>query len=249
MIKKIDIESEEFQVQLELTKQFTDKVCEEHGLVYNPEMDVNESIQMGLTRNKLIYDKRYCPCFMVVGTTQEEKDKADNRLCPCTPALTKEIPSQGHCHCAIFCTPEYAKSVQEEHQVVEEVSAHSQGFTKEQCEEILQKPQVNASEVEALLEARDLKIIDFLLVDTREWMEWVGARIKGTDFLVPTTSFYQSLEQIEDKKDIPIVVYCHSGSRSAYCQRIMLSNGYKSVANLDYGIMTYQGELIAGEEE
>ena len=63
MIKKIDIQSEEFQIQLELTKQFTDKVCEEHGFVYNPEEDVNESIQMGLSRNKLIYDRRYCPCL------------------------------------------------------------------------------------------------------------------------------------------------------------------------------------------
>ncbi len=249
MIKKIDIESEEFQIQLELTKQFTDKVCEEHGFVYNPEIDVNESIQMGLTRNKLIYDKRYCPCFMVVGNTQEERDKAENRLCPCTPAFTKEIPSQGHCHCAIFCTPEYAKSIKKQKNVNEKIVEHSKGLTKEECEEVLKKSQISANELESLLEARDLGFIDFLLVDTREWMEWIGARIKGTDLLVPTTSFYQSLEQIEKKKDIPIVVYCQSGSRSAYCQRIMLSNGYSSVSNLDYGIMTYQGEIIGGEEE
>ena len=247
MIKKIDVESEEFQIQFELTKQFTDKVCEEHGFVYNPEMDVNESIQMGLTRNKMIYGTRFCPCFMVVGNTKDEQlENPENRLCPCTPALEKEIPSQGHCHCAIFCTPEHVKSVEEKVELTEE-QVHSKGLKKEECEEILKKSQVNASEVEALLEARTLGFVDFLLVDTREWMEWVGARIKGTDFLVPTTSFYQSLEQIDDKKELPIVLYCHSGSRSAYCQRIMLSNGYKSVANFDYGIMTYQGELESGE--
>lgn len=246
MIKKIDVESEEFQIQLELTKQFTDKVCEEHGFVYNPELDVNESIQMGLTRNKLIYDRRYCPCFMVVGNTQDEKDAADNRLCPCTPALTKEIPEKGHCHCAIFCTPEYVKDLEENATIIEE-QTHSKGFTKTECEEILKKSQVNASEVEALLEARELGFVNFLLVDTREWMEWVGTRIKGTDYLVPTTSFYQSLDQIESKKDVPVILYCHSGSRSAYCQRIMQSNGYETVINFDYGIMTYQGELEAGE--
>lgn len=246
MIKKIDVESEEFQIQFELTKQFTDKVCEEHGFFYNPEADVNESIQMGLTRNKLIYDKRYCPCFMVVGETQEEKDKANNRLCPCTPALTQEIPSKGHCHCGIFCTPEYIKSL-EKPQIEEEIT-HSKGFTKEQCEEILQKLQISGSDVESLLEARELGFVDFMLVDTREWMEWVAHRIKGTDFLVPTTSFYQSLEQIENKKDKPVVVYCHSGSRSAYCQRIMLDMGFKSVSNLDYGIVSYPGDLLSGEE-
>lgn len=246
MIKKIDINSDEFQTTFELTKQFTDKVCEEHGFVYNPEDDVNESIQMGLTRNKLIYDNRYCPCFMVIGETQEEKDKADNRLCPCTPALEKEIPSQGHCHCGIFCTKEYADSISNT-VVEEEEVVHSKGFTKEECENILNKSQINALEVEALLEARELGFINFNLVDTREWMEWVGHRIKGTDYLVPTTSFYQSIEVLDNKKDIPVVVYCHSGSRSAYCQTIMLSNGFKSVCNLDHGIMTYQGELLSGE--
>ena len=246
MIKKIDIQSEEFQVQFELTKQFTDKVCEEHGFVYNPEFDVNESIQMGLTRNKLIYDKRYCPCFMVVGNTQEEKDKADNRLCPCTPALEKEIPTQGHCHCGIFCTASYAKSVEEVEHDVDEI-VHSKGHTKEECEEILKKEQISGSEVEALLEARNLGFVKFNLVDTREWMEWVGSRIKGTDHLIPTTAFYQALERIENDKETSVVVYCHSGSRSAYCQRIMLQMGFKSVSNLDYGIITYPGELEAGE--
>lgn len=246
MIKKIDVESEEFQTQFELTKQFTDKVCEEHGFTYNPEADVNESIQMGLTRNKIIYDRRYCPCFMVVGETQEEKDKADNRLCPCTPALEEEIPTKGHCHCGIFCTPEYIKSL--ETPSVKEELTHSKGFTKEQCENIFQNLQISGADVEALLEARELGFVDFMLVDTREWMEWVAHRIKGTDFLVPTTTFYQSLEQIENKKDLPVVVYCHSGSRSAYCQKIMLDMGFKSVSNLDYGIISYPGELLSGEE-
>ena len=97
------------------------------------------------------------------------------------------------------------------------------------------------------MEARELGFVKFNLVDTREWMEWVNTRIKGTDYLVPTTSFYQALEQINDQKDIPVVVYCFSGSRSAYCQRIMLNLGFKSVANLDYGISSYGGERVKGE--
>ena len=248
MIKKIDIQSDEFQIELELTKQYTNKVCEERGFYYNPEEDVNESIQLGLTRNKMIYGERFCPCFMVIGETQAEREKEDNRLCPCTPALTKEIPQMGHCHCGIFCTKEYVDSLNKKVDNFEEIK-HSQGLSKEDCENLLKKQQLNASEVEALLEARKLKLIDFLLVDTREWMEWVGTRIEGTDYLVPTTSFYQALDQIVDKKDTPIVVYCHSGSRSAYCQRIMLDMGFKSVSNLDYGIVTYPGDIISGEED
>jgi rhodanese-related sulfurtransferase len=79
-------------------------------------------------------------------------------------------------------------------------------------------------------------------------MEWVGNRIVGTDYLIPTTSFYNSLEQIISQKDTAVVVYCHSGSRSAYCQRIMLDLGFKSVANLDYGISYYGGERERGDK-
>jgi ferredoxin-thioredoxin reductase catalytic subunit len=107
---KIDMESQEFKDEMEKTKKFTDKVCEVKGWVYNPNDDVNEGVSMGLARNKLIYNKRFCPCFMVIGETKEERKEADNRICPCTPAIEKEIPEDGKCHCGIFCTPEYAKN-------------------------------------------------------------------------------------------------------------------------------------------
>ena len=247
MIKKIDTNSDEFQVEFELTKQFTDNVLKEHGLTYNPDDEVNESIQMGLTRNKLIYGKRFCPCFMVIGQTAQEQDNSENRLCPCTPALTNEIPTKGSCHCGIFCTNEKALEIAKENNLHDAIATHSRGLTKEECEKILAKNEVNSIELESLLEARDLGFIDFNLVDTREWMEWVANRIKGTDYLIPTTSFYDALAQIVDKKKTPVVVYCLSGSRSAYCQRIMKDLGFKSVANLDYGISSYGGEKERGD--
>ena len=247
MIKKIDINSDEFQLELELTKQFTDKVLEEHNLVYNPDSEVNESIQMGLTRNKLIYGKRFCPCFMVIGNTPAEQENSENRLCPCKPALTNEIPSKGLCHCGIFCTEQKANEIKKQIDVHDAIATHSRGLTKEECANLLTKEEINSLELESLLEARDLGFVNFNLVDTREWMEWVGTRIKGTDYLIPTTSFYHALERINDQKDIPVIVYCHSGSRSAYCQRIMLDLGFKSVANLDYGISSWGGQRESGD--
>ena len=53
--------------------------------------------------------------------------------------------------------------------------------------------------------------------------------------------------RINNQKDIPVIVYCHSGSRSAYCQRIMLDLGFKSVTNLDYGISSFGGERESGD--
>lgn len=247
MIRKIDINSKEFELELNSTKEYTNGVLSKHNLVFTPDNEIIQSIQMGLTRNKLIYDRYFCPCFMVIGESKEEQENSENRVCPCVPALTKEIPSNGSCHCGIFCTQDKANQILNETNMHDAVATHSRGLTKEECEKLLTKEEIDSLELESLLEARELGFVKFNLVDTREWMEWVNTRIKGTDYLVPTTSFYQALEQINDQKDIPVVVYCFSGSRSAYCQRIMLNLGFKSVANLDYGISSYGGERVKGE--
>ena len=247
MIKKLDINSDEFQTQLELTKQFTQKVCEQFGFVYNPENDVNESVQQGLTRNKMIYNKRFCPCFMVIGETKEEQKKADNRICPCTPALEVEIPNEGKCRCGIFCTPEYAQEQLKVNEIEEATHTHNRGLSKDECNVLFQKNDIDSDELQALLEARTAGTIKFNLVDVREWMEWVGARIVGCDYLVPTTSFYNSLSQIDEQKEMPTIVYCHIGSRSAYCQRMMRDLGYKTVVNLSHGIVGFSGEMTSGE--
>jgi len=246
MIKKIDVNSDEFLAELEKTKEFTDKVCSSQGWVYNPDDEINQSVTFGLARNKMIYKKRFCPCFMVEEVDGKFKSVED-RICPCKPALQKEIPQNGVCHCGIFCTPEFAKQKETSDKAEEVAHTHSRGLSKAECEELLSNPQLDSDELEALLEARELGMINFLLVDVREWMEWAGQRIKTTDYLIPTTSFYDALSQIENKKDENIILYCFSGSRSAYCQQVMQSMGFSKVSNLTRGIMTYNGECESGE--
>lgn len=247
MITKIDMNSPEFLAEFEKTEAFTDKVCEQFGFAYTPLDEVKESIQQGLTRNKLIYGKRYCPCFMVIGSTPEEQAKADNRLCPCTPALTVEIPQTGKCHCTIFCTPEHARELAKEEHMEEVAHTHTRGLSKAECEALMTKKQLDSDELESLLEARKNGVVNFNLVDTREWMEWVSNRIVGTDYLIPTTSFHTALSQLSGKENVPVILYCYSGSRSAYCQRILLHMGYKTVLNLEHGIMSYDGDCESGE--
>ena len=247
MIRKIDINSEEFQLEFEITKKFTDKVVKKFNLFYNPDEDINESIQRGLTRNQLVYGEKFCPCFMVMGKTlEEQKQNPENRLCPCTPALKNEIPNSGNCHCGIFCTFEKVNQLKEENHSSSFVSTKNK-LTKEDCEKLLSKYEVSGIDLESLLEARKEGIIKFNLVDTREWMEWVAKRIVGTDYLIPTTSFFESIEQIINQKDVSTILYCRAGNRSAQCQRIMMDLGFKKVVNYDYGITTYKGEIEKGE--
>jgi len=244
-IKKVDPNSEEFQEELKKTIKFTDKVVKQFGFVYNPEKEINEGIQFGLTRNKLIYGKRFCPCFFVQ-QDEEGKFTKDNRICPCKPALDTEVKNDGRCHCQIYCTSEYADSVKKKDELEEAVHEHSRGLSKDECETLLAKQELDGDELESLMEAREKKMVTFNLVDTREWMEYKTARIKETDHLIPTTSFYDEIKKIESEKDTPVIVYCHTGSRSAYCQRVLLDLGFKQVSNLTFGIVAYHGEIERG---
>ncbi len=109
MKKSIDMDSPEFHEELEKTRVFTDKVIKQFGWKYNPNEEVNESIQLGLARHKLMYGKRFCPCFMVVPDEKKEGKfkSADDRICPCKPAIEDEIPNKGVCHCGIFCSQDF----------------------------------------------------------------------------------------------------------------------------------------------
>jgi len=245
-MKTIDINSPEFQEEFEKTWTFIKKVNKSRGWVQNPNEDVNEGVAMGLARNKIMYGKRFCPCFMVIGETKEEQKKADNRICPCKPAIEKEIPTDGLCHCGIFCTPEYAEAQSKSEIIEEVVHQHSRGLTKEEAETLLEKEQLDSDELEALIEVRELKMIDFTLVDVREAMEFKMSHIVGTDTLVPTSNFYAEIEKLNEKKDEPIIVYCLSGSRSYQVQHAMKSLGFKKVGNLQHGTMSYSGSMQQG---
>lgn len=240
-IIKIDMNSPEFKERMEKTIKFTDKVVAQFGWEYNPQTEVNEGVQMGLARNKMMYNKLFCPCFMV-----EEVDgkfqSVDNRTCPCTPAIEKEIPELGACHCGIFCTPEYAAKKRTELGLEEAVHTHSRGLTKEECQQLVDQDELDGDELVALLEARELGMVNFALVDVREHMEWQMAHIKGADHLVPTSSFFQTWDEAKLNKDDNIILYCHVGSRSAHVARILGDMGYSKIGNLTHGIVAYGGE-------
>ena len=167
----------------------------------------------------------------------------DNRICPCKPAIEKEIPESGACHCGIFCTPEFAQAKRIEMGMEEAVHTHSRGLTKEECEQLVSQAELDGDELQALIEAKELGMVNFTLVDVREHMEWQMGHIKGADKLVPTSSFYPSLEESGLDKEENIIVYCHVGSRSAHVAMIMKQMGYSKIGNLTHGIVSYSGEV------
>lgn len=241
-IVKIDMNSPEFKDELAKTIKFTDKVNEQFGWVYNPQAEVNEGVQMGLARNRIMYGKRFCPCF-VVEVVDDKPRSVDDRICPCKPAIEKEIPEDGVCHCGIYCTPEYAEKKRIELQMEEVVHTHSRGLTQEEAVALLEQKELDGDELEALIEARELNMVKFKIVDVREHMEWQMGHIAGADKLVPTSSFFAALEAAQLGKEENIILYCHVGSRSAHCARILRDMGYAKIGNLTYGIVSYSGDI------
>lgn len=78
----------------------------------------------------------------------------------------------------------------------------------------------------------------FVFIDVREPWEHeefnLGAR------LIPLNTLVNSMYELEEHKEDPIVVHCRSGARSAMAQGLLLANGFKNVSNLKGGVMAWQ---------
>jgi len=244
MSNNIDMNSKEFKDTYEKTVKFTDKVINQFNWVYNPQDEIVEGIKLGLTRNKIMFNKRFCPCFMVE-EREGKPQSVEDRICPCKPAIEKEIPEDGVCHCQIFCTQEYADKVASQEKVEEKAHDHTEGLTGKECETLLKNNKIDSEELEELLKARKAKNTDFILIDVREPMENRHRRISGTDLLIPTSNFYIALEEANLDMDKELIIYCQLGSRSNYIQQVLKDRNYK-VTDLEHGISAWHGDTENG---
>ena len=78
---------------------------------------------------------------------------------------------------------------------------------------------------------------DVVLIDCRELNEWNLGHIPGAIY-VPRGRLEQRIEEAVDR-DKKIVVYCHSGNRSALAAETMQQMGYKDVASMSGGIQEW----------
>lgn len=81
---------------------------------------------------------------------------------------------------------------------------------------------------------------DFLLVDVRRSDEHEFANIEGT--LIPVDELPERLDELDAHKDRRLVVYCHSGGRSARAVQFLRSMGYDAY-NLRGGITAWSRDI------
>jgi len=72
-----------------------------------------------------------------------------------------------------------------------------------------------------------------LIVDVREPNEFESERIEGS-VLVPLSEF--AARHAELPRDRPLIMQCHSGSRSSSATMYLLQRGWTDVRNLEGGI-------------
>ena len=112
--------------------------------------------------------------------------------------------------------------------------------------DLLSKKEINGEELKELLQLRKNNKLQFLLVDVREEYEYNVSRINGVDFLMPLSELYDKVKEIENQKELPIVMQCKLGGRSQQAQRQLEIMGFKNVINLAGGITEYTGDIIYG---
>ena len=110
--------------------------------------------------------------------------------------------------------------------------------------ELLDKNEINGSELEYLLSEREKKRAEFFLVDVREEYEYNQKRIVGVDHLIPLSDFFNKIQDIENLKSKHIIVKCKLGGRSSQAQMQLKSLGFERVINLSGGITNYKGKTV-----
>ncbi len=119
---------------------------------------------------------------------------------------------------------------------------------KNNLNQLLQKQQMRADELETLLEARKNGEVDFTLIDIREVFEYTNSSIEGSDLLIPTSVIQGHLDKFEELKDKPVVLYCRTGTRTGNVMYALHNMGYKNIVHLNGGILSYGGKKIQNAE-
>jgi sulfur-carrier protein adenylyltransferase/sulfurtransferase len=99
-------------------------------------------------------------------------------------------------------------------------------------------PEITPTELKARLDQGDVPV----LVDVREPYEANIADLPEVGQVrIPSGEFMQRYAELAPDADL--VVYCRSGSRSAWATAILRQHGYERVHNLKGGILGWRSEV------
>lgn len=87
---------------------------------------------------------------------------------------------------------------------------------------------------------------DILIIDVRSPEEYKAGHIPNA-ININIDEFESRLNEIEDLKDFPIILYCNSGNKSGKAAEILVNNGFKDVTNAQ-GVKEFEYDLVHYED-
>lgn len=78
--------------------------------------------------------------------------------------------------------------------------------------------------------------VDFQLIDVREPFEYEVSNLNGVN--IPLSGVVIESEKIS--KDIPVILQCRSGKRSAQAVMLLEQEGFTNLSNLQGGILAWK---------
>ena len=97
---------------------------------------------------------------------------------------------------------------------------------------------INSNQAEKLIKNSK----DLVILDVRRNNEFKESRIVNS-INVPVEEIEWEVEELEEYKDKPILVYCKVGVRSSVACALLEEEGFKNLYNLRGGILDFKGEI------
>lgn len=81
--------------------------------------------------------------------------------------------------------------------------------------------------------------VEFQLIDVREPFEYEVSNLNGLN--IPLGGILIEADKVS--KDIPVIIQCRSGKRSAQAVMVLEQQGYTNLANLQGGILAWKEDI------
>lgn len=95
---------------------------------------------------------------------------------------------------------------------------------------------VSPEEMQTLLQLDNIQLVD--VRTPKEFKEGFIENAQNIDF--KSSTFYEAIKKLDKNK--PVIVYCHSGGRSAKCANKLKEAGFTKVYDLEGGISKWKLE-------
>ena len=86
------------------------------------------------------------------------------------------------------------------------------------------------------------EVKDLLIIDVRRFSEYKVSKIPNARN-IPVEELEWEIEELQEYKDKPILIYCKAGHKSALACEMLEEEGFNNLYNLGQGILGYTGIL------